>query len=116
MKASCYGNFVAGAGVFIVVTANRAAEAKAKETVWNPRELEYSCVAAMNNIMLGAAAMGLGSCLVSLHHGDVHEILHLQKTEMVVGGIMIGHYKRGEEQSSDGHQRNPLRQMYTMHE
>ena len=114
MKASCYGNFVEGAGVFIVVTANRLLENKAKEIVWNPRELEYSCMAAMTNVILGATAMGLGSCWVSLHHGTAYDILALPRHETVVGGLMLGHYRKGEDQSSNGRQRNPLQTMYTI--
>ncbi|MDO8648866.1 MAG: nitroreductase family protein [Candidatus Peregrinibacteria bacterium] len=115
-EASCYGNFVEGAGVFIVVTANRSLENKAKEIVWNPRELEYSCMAAMTNVILGATAMEIGSCWVSLHHGTAYEILKLPRHETVVGGLMLGHFKRGEEQNSNGHERNPLEEMYTFHE
>ena len=116
MEASCYGNFIAGAAVFIVVTVNRAMVNAASEPVWNPKELEYSCMAAMEHVLLGATAMGLGSCWVSLHHGKAHEVLGLPHHEIVVGGMMIGHYKRGEESNSSGHQRNPLEQAYTFHE
>jgi len=116
IEASCYGNFVEGADVFIVITANRSLENKAKEPVWNPKELEYSCMAAAEHMLLGATAMGLGSCWVSLHHGTAHEILKLPHHEIVVGGLMLGHYKRGEEHGIDGHQRNALEEMYTLHE
>ncbi len=116
MKASCYGNFVPGAGVFIVITANRTFENKAKQVVWNPKELEYSCMVAAEHVMLGATAMGLGSCFVSLHHGAVHDILELPVHETVVGGMMIGHYKAGEEKSSDSRQRGPLEETYTFRE
>ncbi len=115
-EASCYGNFVEGASVFIVVTANRSLENKAKEPVWNEKELEYSCMAAMTNILNGATAMGIGSCWVSLHHGPVHELLHLPLHESIVGGIMLGHFKKGEEHASDGHKRNSLKDIYTMHD
>jgi nitroreductase len=107
-RESLYGNFVTGAGVFLVVTSNRAAGQKALEPVWNEKELEYSCMAAMTNIMLGATAMGLGTCWVSLHRGDVHDVLKLPPQEMVIGGLMIGHYRAGEEQASGEHQRKPL--------
>jgi nitroreductase len=115
MEASCYGNFVEGAGVFIVVTVNKSLENAAMETLWNIRELEYSCMAAMEHVLLGAVAMGLGGTWVSLHHGKTHELLALPPHEVVVGGMMLGHYKRGEERGHDGHQRRPLKEMYTMH-
>ena len=47
MDASCYGNFVEGAGVFIVVSCDKSMEVKVPEPIWNPRELEYSCMSAM---------------------------------------------------------------------
>jgi nitroreductase len=115
MDASCYGNFVEGAGVFIVVTANRSLENIAKEPVWNPKELEYSCVSAIENILLGATALNLGSSWVSLHHGSAHEILHLPRHEVVIGGVMLGHYRKGEDQASNGRQRKPLDDIYTFH-
>ena len=116
MEACCYGNFVEGAGVFIVVSVHRALGNTAKEPVWNPKELEYSCMAAMEHILLGATAMELGGTWVSLHHGLTHELLGLPREEAIVGGVMLGHYRRGEEQSSNGRQRNPLQEMYTMYE
>lgn len=116
MEASCYGNFVEGAGAFIVVTVNPTTENSAAEPVWNRRELEYSCMAAMENVLLGATAMGLGSCWVSLHHGKAHELLGLPRHEIIVGGMMIGHYRANEDTPSDGHQRRPLEAMYTVHD
>lgn len=116
MDASCYGNFVEGAAAFIVVTVDRSLEREATEVVWNITELEYSCMAAMEHILLGATAMGLGSCWVSLHHGKAHQVLDLPRHKVVVGGIMIGHYKKGEEQPSDGMQRHALSEMYTFYE
>lgn len=113
MEASCYGNFVEGAAVFIVVTSNTSMENAAIDTVWNPRELEYSCMAAMEHVLLGATAMGLGSSWVSLHHGKAHEVLGLPRHEIVVGGMMIGHYRRGEDKPSDGRQRRHLEEMVT---
>ena len=113
---SYYGNFVEGVGVFLIVTCNITNQYGAKEPVWNPRELEYSCMSAMENVLLGAAAMGLGSCWVSLHRGDVHEMLSLPAHEIVVGGIMLGHYKKGEEKPSGKPDRKPLKDIYTIHE
>lgn len=114
--ACCYGNFVAGASVFIIVTCDRSVQNAAKEVVWNERELEYSCMAAMMNIIDGATAMGLGSCWVSLLRGEVHEVLKLPRHEIAVGGIMLGHLKRGEEEAAGEHQRGPLRDKVIFHE
>lgn len=115
MHASCYGNFVEGAGVFIVVTCDMSLTTKAAEPVWNPRELEYSCMSAMEHLLLAATAMGLGSCWVSLHHGAVHEALALPRSIAVMGGVMLGHYKAGEESNSNGHDRKPLERIHTFH-
>lgn len=115
-NTSYYGNFMEGASVFIVVTADLSLVNKAKETVWNEKELEYSCMGAMATILLGATAMEIGSCWVSLARGDVHELLHLPAREIVVGGLMLGHYKRGEEKGNNEHQRHPPEKMYTFHE
>ncbi len=116
VEASCYGNFVEGADVLIIISANRSLVNKAQETMWNPKELEYSCMAAAEHLLLGATAMGLGSCWVSLHHGKAHEILQLPRHEIIVGGLMFGHYKSGEEEEGSGHERKPLSEMYTFYE
>lgn len=115
MEHSCYGNFVAGAAAFIVVTCDRAAQRNAKDTIWNPRELEYSCIAAMQNMMLAAATMNVGSCWVSLHHGPVHNLLKLKDYHVVVGGMMLGYLKDGEEIPSGEHERKALADTVTMH-
>ena len=116
MADSCYGNFVEGAGAFVVVTVNHSLENKAKEPVWNPRELEYSCMGAMTNMLHAATAIGLGSCWVSLNKGDVHALLGLPTYETVVGGVMLGHYRKNEDKPSSEHQRKPLTEMFTLHE
>ncbi|HRH93920.1 MAG TPA: nitroreductase family protein, partial [Candidatus Peribacteria bacterium] len=116
MEACCYGNFVEGAGVFIVVSANKTMSNAGREPVWNAKELEYSCMAAMMNLLHGATAMGLGSCWVSLHHGKAHEILNLPMHDIVVGGVMIGHYRPGEEYPSGEHQRKPVMDCCQFHE
>ena len=117
MEASCYGNFTAGAAAFIVVTCDTTAQTRAPEVMWNPKEMEYSCVSAIEHVLLGATAKGLGSCWVSLHHGKAHEILGTPETHVIVGGVMLGHLKRGEEPVSDGHhERRPLEETYTLHE
>lgn len=115
-ETSCYGNFVEGAGVFIIVTANRSLVNAAVEPLWNEKELDYSCMGAMMNILYGATAMAIGSCWVSLYRGNVHEILKLPPHEIVVGGIMLGHYKKGEDKSANGQERGPMEEIYTMHE
>lgn len=115
MEASCYGNFVEGASTFIVITVDKSLEQQVNP-VWNPRELEYSCMAAAEHILLGATAMGLGSCWVSLHHGKAHDVLELPRHKAVVGGIMIGRYRSGEETGSNGHQRRPMKDIVTFYE
>jgi len=115
-ETSYYGDFVEGAGAFIVVTANRSLIHEAKETLWNEKELEYSCMGAMSNMMLGATAMDIGSCWVSLARGNVHELLKLPMYEIVIGGLMLGHYKKGEEKGHNGHERKPLDDMCTFHD
>lgn len=115
-ECSCYGNFVAGSSVFVIVTCDRTAQSSAVETIWNPQEMEYSCMAAMMQLILAATAKGMGSCWVSLHHGNVHEILNLPISEKVIGGIMLGNYKSGEEQSTDHHARKALKEIVTMHQ
>jgi nitroreductase len=115
-ETCCYGNFIEGAGAFIIVTVNRSLTNAPKEPVWNERELEYSCMGAMMNILHGATAMGLGSCWVSLYHGKPHELLQLPRHETIVGGVMLGHFKKGEEKPSGEHQRHPLKDLYTFHE
>lgn len=114
MDACCYGNFVEGAGVLIVVTADLSTEIKTKKILWNPKELEYSCITAMEHIWLGAVAMGLGGSWVSLHHGKPHEVLGLPHEEVVIGGLMLGHVKKGEKLAPA--ERRPLKEMVTFHE
>jgi len=116
METSCYGNFIEGAGAFIVVTVNTSLVNLPPEPIWNPKELEYSCMAAMEHILLGATAMGLGSCWISLHHGASWEALRLEPHEAVVGGVMVGHYRKGEGESAGHHQRRPLKDACMFHE
>lgn len=116
MEASCYGNFVAGASTFIVVTCDKTAAPVTQEVLWNPKELEYSCMSAMTHMLLAATAMKLGSCWVSLHHGAAHEVLELPANEIVVGGVMLGHYKAGEEESGGKHERVPLKDLVQFHD
>jgi nitroreductase len=115
-KNCCYGNFVDGADTFIVITVDRSASVRAKETLWNPRELDYSCMVALSYLQLAATAMDLGSCIVSLHHGPVHELLDLPQEEAVVAGIMIGNIKDSEKTPSDGHERRKLSDMVEWYE
>lgn len=108
MKCSCYGNFIAGAATFIVIGCDRSRQKITNDTIWNPQEMEYSCVAAIQNIVLAATTMGIGSCWVSLHHGPVHNLLKLKDHEAIVGGLMLGYLKEGEEPDTDPHERRPL--------
>lgn len=114
--APCYGNFIEGAAAFVIVTCDQTTRPQTGETLWHPKELEYSCVAAMENIVLAATAHGIASCWVSLHQGVVHEILGLPPTQAVIGGILLGHWKRGEERASDGHQRRSVREQVKFYE
>ncbi|NOS67437.1 MAG: nitroreductase family protein [Candidatus Peribacteraceae bacterium] len=116
MSACCYGNFVDAAGVFIVVSCDHSHEFSMPEVVWNPKELEFSCMAAMMHVILGATAMGLGSCWVSLHHGQVHEFMKLPREHTVVGGVMLGHFKAGEEKSGEHFERKPLSGLVTVYD
>lgn len=116
MAACCYGNFVDAASTFIVVSCDHSQEHRMPEVVWNPRELEFSCMAAMMHIIFGATAMGLGSCWVSLHHGQVHEFLKLPRDQTVVGGVMLGHFKTGEEKSGEHFERQSLKKFVTFYE
>ncbi len=108
MECSCYGNFVSGASTFIVVSCDKAAKGAVQSTIWNPREMEYSCAGAMHSIMLTATALGIGSCWVSLHHGPSHNLLKLPDRHIVIGGVMLGYKKEAEQEASGEHQRNPL--------
>ncbi len=113
MEHSCYGNFVVGAATLIVVTCNKAAKAAHESTIWNPREMEYSCAIAMQNIMLAATTLEIGSCWVSLHHGPTHNFLKLPDHNVVIGGIMLGYLKEGEKEPSGEHERRPLENVVT---
>lgn len=114
MEASCYGNFVEGAGIFVVISCDTSLTPSSKEVIWNPRELEFSCVTAMTYILLGARAAGLGSCFVSLHHGTAHELLKLPMHHVVIGGVMLG-YPLKDQPESDEHERKPLKDMFTLY-
>ncbi|MBP7114135.1 MAG: nitroreductase family protein [Candidatus Peribacteraceae bacterium] len=108
MECSCYGDFVVGSAAFIVVSCNKAAKGAQQMTIWNPREMEYSCVAAMQQMMLAATALGIGTCWVSLHHGPAHNLLKLPDHHVVIGGILFGYMKEAEKNASGEHQRKPL--------
>ncbi len=116
MQTCCYGNFIAGASVLIVVTCDKTSLPESKNVVWNPRELEYSCVAAMEHILLGATAMGIAGTWVSLHHGASHDALKLPKDDIIIGAVMLGYMKTGEEKTNaDEHARKELSTMYTIY-
>lgn len=114
LSTSCYGDFIPGAGAFIVVTCDKTQKPVSGQLIWNPRELEYSCVAAMEHVLLGATALGLGATWVSLHHGPPHSILHLKDDEMVIGGMMIGVPK--DKAASTDHNRKDLAEVCIFHE
>lgn len=116
METSCYGNFVAGSATFVVVVCDKTAQKPAQAPIWNPRELEYSCVAAMQTAMFAAETLGIGSCWVSLHHGPAHNLLKLKDHQSIVGGLMFGYPKEGEEKASGKHDRLPLSSVVTFHD
>lgn len=93
-EASCYGDMVGDAAAFIVVSCDTSARPNNVAILWNPRELEYSCAGAIQTLLLGATAMGIASCWVSLHRGPVHELLALPMREVIIGGIMLGHFRQ----------------------
>lgn len=114
MEASCYGNFIEGAGIFVVITCDTSIQPSSHEVLWNPKELEYSCATAMTYILLGATAAGLGSCFVSLHRGTAHELLKLPTDHVVIGGVMLG-YPREDEPVTGEHDRKPLKDIFTLY-
>lgn len=107
-EASCYGDLIGDTAVFIVVSCDTRAKPTSKSTLWNPRELEYSCATAMQTLLLGATAMGIASCWVSLHRGVVHELLALPMYEVIIGGIMLGQFLPDAAQGAVHHERTPL--------
>lgn len=113
MECSCYGNFVTGASTFVVVTCDKAAKGATQSTIWNPREMEYSCAIAMHCVMLAATTLDIGSCWVSLHHGPSHNLLKLPDHHVVIGGIMLGYMKEAEKLPSGEHERKPLPESVT---
>lgn len=113
MECSCYGDFIEGAATFVVVTCNKAAKAASQSTIWNPREMEYSCVAAMTDMMLAAVTLGIGSCWVSLHHGPAHNLLKLPDHHVVIGGMMFGYAKQDARNDSADHERKPVSESVT---
>lgn len=116
MEISSYGNFIAGAAAFVVVTCDRAAQKASAKTIWNQKELEYSCVAAMHSMMLTAVTLEIASCWVSLHPGPAHNLLKLPDHVIVVGGLMFGYGKEGENKPTSEHQRKPLASTVTYYE
>ncbi len=114
--ASCYGNFVEGASAFVVVTCEKDFRPSSQEILWNPKELEYSCAAAVEHILLAATSLGLCSSWVSLHNNEAQILLHLPESVHVIGGVMIGHSKNAERDSERRHARKPLAEMFTIHE
>ncbi len=114
-EASCYGNFVEGAGAFIVVTCQSAFKPRSQEILWNPKELEHSCAAAIQHMLLAATALDLCSSWVSLHNNEVRVQMDLTDNVHVIGGVMIGHCKQAEKGMGRHHARKPLADMFTIH-
>jgi nitroreductase len=113
METSCYGDFIDGSATFVVVSCDKAAKGATQKTIWNPREMEYSCAIAMHSAMLAATTIGIGSCWVSLHHGPAHNLLKLPDYQVVIGGLMLGYMKDAEKEASGEHERKPLKDSIT---
>ncbi len=116
MDAACYGNFIPGASVFIIITCDKNACPQCIPhgmVLWNPKELEYSCAGAINEMMLAATSLNIGSCWVSLHHGKAHDILKLSPGHVVIGGLMLGH--PAERLAIPEHDRKPLKDVVTVY-
>jgi nitroreductase len=113
MENSCYGNFIEGSATFIAVSCDKASKGATQSTIWNPREMEYSCAVAMHDMMLAATTLGIGTCWVSLHHGPSHDLLKLPDHHVVIGGIMLGYLKEGEKQPSGEHERKAISEFIT---
>jgi|GEM_PF-1486256 len=116
IDSACYGNFMSGNSTLIVVTCDMSARPDNQELLWNPKELEYSCMGAMEHVLLAAAAAGLGGCWVSFHHGPVHAALKLPQTKIVVGGLLIGHPDPTKEGAGEHYQRKTLTDVVSFHE
>lgn len=102
MGCSCYGHFTAGGATFIVVSCDKSAKGTMKGTMWNPKEMEYSCAIVMHDIMLAATTLGIGSCWISLHHGPAHDLLKLPDHNVIIGGVMLGYTSDvGKQQSAE---------------
>ncbi len=113
MQYSCYGNFVVGSATFIMISCDKSAKGSQKATIWNPREMEYSCAVAMHSMMIAATALGIGSCWVSLHHGPAHDLLKLPDHHVVIGGMMLGYVEEAQKKAPNDHERRSLAQSVT---
>ncbi len=116
LDAACYGNFTIGSPTLVIVTCDTAARPDNQEIVWNPKELEYSCVGAMELVLLAAATMNLGGCWISFHHGPVHAALKLPQTHIVVGGLLLGHPDNAKAGAGEHLQRKELTDIVSIHE
>lgn len=117
METSCYGNFVEGSGVFLLVTCDKKAKQESNRILWNPKELEYSCVGAITHVLLAATSAGIASCWVSLHHGHAAALLKLPKTHAIIGGVMLGYPRKyDDERMLPVGPAKPPKAMYTIHE
>ena len=116
MDAACYGNFTSGDPALVVVTCDTSARPDNQELVWNPKELEYSCMGAMEHVLLAAAAAGFGGCWISFHHGSVHAALKLPQTEIVVGGLLLGHPDPSGPGAGEHRTRKSITDVVSIHE
>lgn len=116
LDSACYGNFTTGDPTLVVVTCDTTARPDNQELLWNPKELEYSCMGAMEHVLLAATAAGLGACWLSFHHGPVHAALKLPQTDLVVGGLLIGHPDPHGPGAGEHRQRKTLTDVVSFHE
>ncbi len=116
LDAACYGDFATGNPTLVVVTCDTSLQPADQEIIWNPRELEYSCMGAMEHVLLAAAASGLGGCWVSFHHGPAHASLKLPQTHTIVGGLLVGHPDPNGPSAGEHRERKSLTDVVSFHE
>lgn len=116
IDSACYGNFASGNPTLVVVSCDTSARPDNQELLWNPKELEYSCMGAMEHILLAATAAGLGGCWVSFHHGPVHGALKLPQDHLVVGGLLLGHPDVEKTNAGEHTHRKTLTDVVSFHE
>ena len=93
-------SWIAKAPVIIVVGADTQAFSEGQNTRWDAykfRELFYiqDTAAAIENLMLAATDMGLGTCWIgSFNEGGVSKAVHLPKNVRPVDLVPVGHHEQ----------------------